>query len=209
MFGNPEMGYKMYPKNLGVNVIRGSSEVFMTETFLQSYISYLQHTFASSEGAAESYNETFVNSDHVKYFKTFLLFNPDVGGHFVTRNNDSGTFDDKDESNPQNDSQMHKLSRKALSAGYYNHQILQEMLERGTLGDEIFGPKLDPSNPRKQLTYKDSQEMFMKKTDLQRRDELYKHTEEDCSPACRKRGCGQVATADGLWKLSYKICREG
>ena len=82
MYGNPEIGFKMYPKEMGVKVFRASSEVYLTERFLQSYISDLQHTFTSSEGKAESYNETFVNSDEVNFFETFLLFNPHVGGHF-------------------------------------------------------------------------------------------------------------------------------
>ena len=114
----------------------------MTETFLQSYISHLQHTFVSSEGEAESYNENFVNSDQVKYFKTFLMFNPHVGGRFVTKNSDLGTFDDEEGHNPQvENSQMYELSRKALSAGYYNDQILQEMSERGTIRERNFWPK--------------------------------------------------------------------
>ena len=207
MYGNPEIGYKLYPRNLGVDAIRASSEVYLTETFVQSHISHLQHSFVSAESGAESYNENFVNSAQVKYFESYLMFNPAVGGHFATKNKDLGTFDDDGELNPlDGSSQMHELSRKALSAGYYNHQVLHEMLERGTLEDEIFGPKMDPSDPRKRLTYRDTLEMFMLQTDQQRRNELYKHTADDCSPACRKRGCGQVATADGLWKLSYKIC---
>ena len=61
MYGNPEIGYKVYPNEMGGKVFRASSEVYLTERFLKSYISDLQHTFTSSEGKSESYNETFEN----------------------------------------------------------------------------------------------------------------------------------------------------
>ena len=203
MYGNPEIGFKMYPKEMGVKVFRASSEVYLTERFLQSYISDLQHTFTSSEGKAESYNETFVNSDEVNFFETFLLFNPHVGGHFDKKNSHDGAHDETVDGEI---SQMHELSRKALSAGYYNHQVFGEMKDRNIVSNEVFGPKINPTDPRKKLTYRDTIEAFMKSTDQKRRDELYKHDEEDCSIVCKKRGCGLVATCDGLWKLTHKIC---
>ena len=193
----------MYPKELSVKVFRGSSMVYLTEALVQSYISDLQHCFTSSEGKAESYNENFINSDQVRYFETFLLFNIEVGGHFTSRNDHDGASDETESSEI---SLMHELSRKALSAGYYNHQVYHEMVDRDIVGEEIFGPKIDPSDPRRKLSYKDTLEAFMKRTDEKRRNELYEHTPTDCSIACRKRGCGQVATCDGLWKITYKIC---
>ena len=57
----------MYPKELGVKVFRASTLVYFDELFLLSYISELQHSFVSAEGKAESYNETFLNSDNVRY----------------------------------------------------------------------------------------------------------------------------------------------
>ena len=39
-----------------------------------------------------------------------------------------------------------------------------------------------------------------------RTNELYTHTKEQCSLDCKKRGCGRVASIDGNWKLTYKIC---
>ena len=37
-----------------------------------------------------------------------------------------------------------------------------------------------------------------------RKKELYVH--QKCSEPCKRRGCENVVTADGLWKLSYPIC---
>ena len=195
----------MYPVELGVKVVRASSLVYLTETLVQAYISDLQHCFVSAESKAEAYNERFVNreKEKVRYFETFLLFHPEVGRRFQSKNVQDGTCDETVESET---SQMHELGRKMLSAGYYNHQVYNEMVDRNSVSTEIFVPKTDPLDQRKTLTFKESLEQFMKKTDEQRRNELYKHTDEDCSTACKKRGCGQVATADGLWKLTYKIC---
>ena len=75
----------MYPKELGVKVFRASTLVYFDELFLLSYISELQHSFVSAEGKAESYNETFLNSDNVRYFNTFLFFNPEVGRKYLLR----------------------------------------------------------------------------------------------------------------------------
>ena len=177
--------------------------VYLDETFVQLYISLLQHCFTSSEGMAEAYNEHVINSDKVRYFETFLMFNPEVGGHFSSKNEHDGACDETG-SVETSQSQMHELSRKALSAGYYNHQVYHEMLDREIVESEIFGPMTNPTNPRQKLSLKDTLAGFMKRTDEKRRNELYQHTEEECSIACRKRGCGQVATCDGLWKLSYK-----
>ena len=181
-----EIGYKVYPNKMGGKVFRAISEVYLTERFLKSYISDLQHTFTSSEGKSESYNETFENSDEVNFFETFLLFNPHVGGHFHKKNSNDGAHDDTDDGDDGQSSQMHELSWKSLSAGYYNHQVYNEMKDRNIAQTEVFGPKINPSDSRKQLTYKDSVEAFMRRIDEKRRDELYEHTDDDCSIACKK-----------------------
>ena len=203
MYGNSDLGYKMYPKKMGVKVVRASSMVYLTEKFLKSYIDELQHSFVSSEGKCESYNETFLDSEETQVFKTFLHFNPEVGRRFQSKNNHDGCSD-KDEG--EGLSQMHELGRKMLSAGFYNHQVYSEMVDRGLVETEIFGPRINPSNSRQKLTYQDTLEHFMQKVDELSRNELYEHTENDCSKACKQRGCGNVATVDGLWKLTYKIC---
>ena len=89
-------------------------------------------------------------------------------------------------------STMHLLGRKNLSSGFYNHELICELQERGQLGDACFGPKVDPRDENLTVSYKASMEQFMQQVEVARREEIYKHTTEDCSEGCRGRGCGQV-----------------
>ena len=210
-FGNPDIGFKKYPPKFKVNVYRSSSEEYCTGRFLNSYMSDLQHCFSTAEGKAESYNETFRNTEKTEFFSDFLLFNPEVGGHFETKAEiakadviDGDGNETKDEK--VRNSKMHELGRRNLSSAYYNHEVFSEMVERGTVENVIFGPKIDEADSRRKISYKESIENYMKEVDEMRKDELYKHTKEDCSEACQKRGCGSVASVDGNWKLMYKIC---
>ena len=121
------------------------------------------------------------------------------------RNVKSNEHDFDDETEPEN-TQMHELSRKSLSQGFFNYQVKEEMKEREITDDFTFGPKVNPNNSKERIDYKQSIDDFMQEVDKQRTEELYKHSESDCSIDCKKRGCGLVASVDGLWKLSYKIC---
>ena len=103
-------------------------------------------------------------------------------------------------------STMHELGRKNLSSAYYNHEVCCEMEERGHIESVIFGPKTDPNDPKHKISYKESIEEYMRVVDDLRKNELYEQTSEDCSEACKRRGCGQVASVDGNWKLGYRIC---
>ena len=46
--------------------------------------------------------------------------------------------------------------------------------------------------------------LFLENVENKRIKEIHQH--DDCTPECKKRGCGTVWSADGLWKLSYPIC---
>ena len=87
---------------------------------------------------------------------------------------------------------MHLLGRKNLSSGFYNHVLMCELQERGQLGEACFGPKCDPQDENLTVSYKASVEQFMQQVEVDRREEIYQHTTEDCSEGCRGRGCGQV-----------------
>ena len=89
-------------------------------------------------------------------------------------------------------STMHLLGRKNLSSGFYNHELMCELQERGQLGEACFGPKCDPQDENLTVSYKASVEQFMQQVEVDRREEIYQHTTEDCSEGCRGRGCGQV-----------------
>ena len=79
------------------------------------------------------------------------------------------------------------------------------MVERNIVKETIFGPKLNPDNNKKALTYKETVDNFMRNVDDLRKNELYKHDEGDCSKDCLKRWCGSVAVGDGNWKLTDVI----
>ena len=139
--------------------------------------------------------------------------NPEVGGHFETKagNAEEQLIDGEEEQEDEDEkvktrSTMHELGRKNLSSAYYNHEVYCEMVERGNVDNVIFGPKVDPADTKRKISYKESIEAYMKAVDELRKNELYEHTSDDCSEACRKRGCGQVASVDGNWKLNYRIC---
>ena len=89
-------------------------------------------------------------------------------------------------------STMHLLCRKNLSSGFYNHELMCELQERGQLGEACFGPKCGPQDENLTVSYKASVEQFMQQVEVDRREEIYQHTTEDCSEGCRGRGCGQV-----------------
>ena len=158
----------------------------------------------------------FRGTEKTSFFKEFLLYNPDVGGHFETKaaqasdeviDGDDGEKDEKDdEERVGGRSTMHMLRRKNLSSAFYNHEIYCEMEERGSIDNVVFGPKTDPDDSRRKITYKESIEAYMKTVDELGRNELYSHSSEDCSEACKKRGCGKVVSVDGNWKLNFRIC---
>ena len=103
-------------------------------------------------------------------------------------------------------SSMHELGRKSLGSGYFNNEVYKEMSERNIVEETIFGPKINQEDTRKNISYKDSVELFMKSVEEKRKNELYPHLEQDCSEDCKKRGCGNVSVVDGNWKLTHKIC---
>ena len=213
--GNPVDGYQSYPSIHDIKVVRGSTESYYKNRFVDGYSAELNHCWTSFEGKAESYNETFRDTDKVKYFKDFLETNPEVGGHFRKHFSEDENEDFFDENNEDvgflekqkttESSRMWELKRKNLSQAYFNRQIQLELKER-KIESKGFGPKMASSNTQEKKTYKQTVNEFMKEVDELRKEEIYPHNEEDCSSECKKRGCGFVVSVDGLWKLSYKIC---
>ena len=214
MYGNPSLGYKFYPSKLKVKVIRGSNEEYFSESFLERYFSELMLSFVSAEGKAESHTHSSRNTEQTRYFKQFIKFNNKIGGHFNTKEEKQSLepIDDKDldsldskakvEDDNGGESQrsrstMHELHRKTLQTGFYIHQVICELKERGQIEEWSFGPKDNPHNPLGRISFKESLELFMKKVDELRREEIYQHS---CSPDCLKRGCGSVVVMDGNWQ---------
>ena len=165
----------------------------------------LHINFTSSEGRAESYNMLHKGSANEKFFADFISANPEVGGHFQTRmkscediindeDNDGEEVDTAKVDEDKERSTMHFLGRKNLSSGFYNHELICELQERGKLQEACFGPKVDPEDDQQTISYKASVEQFMRQVEEKRKEELYSHTPDECSQGCRARGCGQVKT---------------
>ena len=182
----------------------------------------LQHGWMSSIAKAESYNETFYDTEKVSKIKTFLKFNPDVGKRFnkkvehepdfenIQDDNENNEEDKLNKTEPQNEdkinkteendlNKMHELKRKSLQSALLNQEIQNEIRERKMIHN--FGPKFENG---KQKTFKTSANEFMEKIENIRKYEIYKH--ENCSKACSARGCKWVISVDGLWKLRFPIC---
>ena len=76
--------------------------------------------------------------------------------------------------------------------------MTEELYERGKTDEYYFGPMVD--NLSQKVSFKESIDQFMAEIDEIRKMTLYSH--DDCSDSCKRRGCGMVASVDGLWKLS-------
>jgi hypothetical protein len=197
-------------------------------------MSNFMHGFMSMESTAEAYNEAFRSTLSVKLFKEFLDKNRRVGNHFMTKIREVNHSEDLDiphndffnqerieASGHQVQNRMYELHRKSVVNAYYNHWVKQEIKERKM--NYIFGPY--HTEDGKVFTFRDSVEAFLVEIDDLRSKETYAHdicagksTFPPPSPmanfihplynfsdACRARGCGNVWSTDGLWKLAYPI----
>ena len=185
------MGFKFYPPDLGVTICRSTEEEFFTQEFLASYMFDLQHSFVSFEGKSAAYNNFNRGSKKVQFFKSFLLHNPTVGRptpgfcQSIPRTDDKEVEEEEDEEEDEEEeeedgaergeelekeedgavggrSSMHKLFRQKLTTAFFNHQVYQEMNERGQIASEIFGPKIDHDSGLK-VGFKKSLEQYMEK----------------------------------------------
>ena len=95
------------------------------------------------------------------------------------------------------------MSRKNLSQALFNHWVHEELTERREINRVFFGPYYR-NGTTTVVTYQETVERFLADVENKRVKEIYQH--EACTTECKKRGCGSVWSADGLWKLSYPIC---
>ena len=218
-YGNTNHGFRFYEGHLRVKVTRASSDVWFSSLLVKSHMAELQHGWMSSIAKAESYNETFVDTETVKKIKTFIKFNPEVGKRFDKKTGNEAEFEniqdenetkeevktneniqDKNETQEKNNiNKIHELKRKSLQSALINQEIQNELKEREMIFN--FGPKFENGE---QKTFKSSADEFMEHVEDLRKYEIYKH--ENCSKACAARGCKWVIAVDGLWKLRFPIC---
>ena len=166
------------------------------------------------EGQAESYNQTWLGSKKVCFINKFLALNPAVGRHFdkmQMKENDmivpKDVFGDEDVSaniEHQRMNSMAELSRKSLSSAMLNHWIRSELVERNEVNKFFFGPYYSGLGKNNYATYQSTVDQYLYHVESSRISEIYEH--KSCTAQCRKRGCGTLWSADGLWKLSYPIC---
>ena len=171
------MGYRHYDNN---TYYRSSAEELFDKNFLEAYAHDLHINQVSSEGRAEAYNLLWHGSQKEQFFQNFIAAHKETGGHFrAKRKASADIFEDKDEEAVVHDieepagadatvgehrvevSTMNKLGRRNLSTGFYNHEVVAELTERGMLHETTFGPKADAGS--KSQTYKASLEEQMKK----------------------------------------------
>ena len=153
------------------------------------------------EGQSEAYNQTWLNSEKLKIFQTFLQQNPKVGNHF-NRENDLN-IGESDQEVSEKASSMLEMSRKNLSQALFNYWIYEELTDRKEIHQTFFGPYYQ-NETDSVVTFQETVERFLENVENKRIKEIYQH--DDCTPECKKRGYGTVLSADGLWKLSYPIC---
>ena len=180
-YGNDKMGWKFYG-HLEFRHVRASNEVFIEKDLVEDYLALLHHGWLSSEGKCEAYNELYRDSKQVHRIAEFLRKNNQVGHHFDQHMKCSSS----DEVNqPHTDvggvsdnksctfTGMHELHRKSLTSAVYNHEIYNELTERGKISVTLFGPMISHQNVR--ISYKESVECLLGKGDQWRTAEIYEH----------------------------------
>ena len=213
-YGNMTTGWLFY-KKYEPYFIKASNEVFLDKTLVESYSNNLCHAWMSMEGQSESYNQTWLGSEGVKYLNKFLSLNPEIGRHFnrtmSSRNTGLIVPNDvhEDESidkleNYDRISSMAELGRKSLSSALLNFWIHKELQERKEVNKHFFGPYYSEDEVDGYIAYQKTVEQYLSYVEKCRISEIYEH--KICTDQCKRRGCGAVWSADGLWKLSYPIC---
>ena len=186
--GNMQNGYMFYKQD--VPYIKASNEVYLDKCLVINLLSNFMHGFMSMESAAESFNETFRDTNSVKLFKEFLEKNPNVGNHFNAKIKQHNVEEDIDL--PLNDAfnekeatskglhiqkSMFELHRKSVVSAFYNFWLKEELKDRKM--SYRFGPyhKEDGSV----MTFQESVEIFLEEIDELRTTEIYAH--ENCADA--------------------------
>lgn len=94
--------------------------------------------------------------------------------------------------------QVHDLitgyGEKQAASAFFNGEMESELRDLGTV--DFFGL----------LKTDGDRERVMEQIDILRAKTLYSHSAEDCSDACKDRGCGTLWVVDGQWKLMFAHC---
>ncbi|CAB4029260.1 Hypothetical predicted protein, partial [Paramuricea clavata] len=157
-------------------LIEASNVTYVERMVCNYQIHLANHAWVSFEGFAEAFNCA------IKKFSTFSQHSEDSLCSLLSRDM---------QGIPEQGSQ---LDRRTVSSAFYWHEIEDELRKRN-LSEWVFTGTKD-----------ENLDAVMKYIDQLRCGELYSHTEEDCSDDCRKRGCSNFVSMDGIWKLRFPHC---
>ena len=177
-----------------MKLIEASTVVFMEEGLARLYSAEYLHGWLSAVAKCEAHNWANRDSYYEKATRAFLRHNPDVGRQFNSKERGDGA--DQEDQEESSQSLMYHMSRKSLSQSLLNYEMKEELKESGELIKVSFGPK---EVSGKRISFKESRENYFERVDLRRKENLYPH--EVCHEGCRRRGCLEVSTFDGLWKI--------
>ena len=197
----------MYGSQFEVNYTEASECAFVEKEFMKHFLEEFHFGVLSYQAKAQAYNQATMDTYKEKRLKEFIRQNPEVGRRFLKKDTetvekDDGVDNDEEEGGVEANETtlMHELTRKTLSQAMLNYEVKQEMLEEGTVGEVLFGPKKEGG---KHVNFKDSRRIFFETTDAKRKERLYPHR---CFEGCKKRGCEDISTFDGLWKIHHPLC---
>ena len=206
-YGNENQGYKMYGSHFDVNYTEASECVFLEKDFMRNFVEEFHFGVLPYQAKAQAYNQANMNSYKENRLKEFIRLNPEIGRRFLKKEKeaiekDDGVDNDEEEGRVEasETTLMHELTRKTLSQAMLNYEVKQEMIEDGTVAQILFGPKKEGE---KHVSFKESRRTFFEATDAKRKERLYPHR---CFEGCKKRGCQDISTFDGLWKIHHPLC---
>ena len=176
-----------------MKLIEASSVTYVEEGLARQYSSEYLHGWLSAVAKCEAHNWANRDSYYENATKMFLSLNPDIGRQFKSKE----TEEDIDKEDKEDSTcLMYQMSRKSLSQTLLNYEMRKELKESGDMEKVSFGPKEELG---RRISFRESIELYFEEVDRRRKEKLYHH--EVCYEGCRRRGCEQVSTFDGLWKI--------
>ena len=194
-YGNEDEGFKLFSD---VPLVEASMETFVEEDLARRYAAEFLYGWLPAVAKCEAFNWANRDSYSERATKMFLKLNPEVGQRFCAKEKEEEAEEEEEslEEGEERKCLMYQMSRKSLSQTLLNFHILEELKETGYIERISFGPKVVGG---KRISFKESREQFFEDVDLRRKEDLYCH--EVCYDGCKRRGCDDVSTFDGLWKI--------
>ena len=192
-YGNEREGFKLFSD---VGLVEASEVTFVDEGLARLYSSLYLHGWLSAVAMCEGLNWANRDSYCERTTRRFLQLNPEVGKVFCSK-------DKKEEEGHEDEESpclMYQMSRKSLSQTLLNFEVKEELKETCLIEKVSFGPK---EVDGKLVSFQETREKFFEEVDRRRKDDLYSH--EVCHEGCKRRGCEEVSTFDGLWKVQVSL----